>query len=334
MNSPESGQDKASKGTRWPLLTLYVLSPVIGELLSGSAPPAEFFTPFGLTVLFALYGGGTVIVRDLVRRWRRGWASILLMGAAYGIYEEGIVVRSFFDPAWPDLGLLAEYGRWLGVNWVWAVELTVYHAVISITIPIMLVELLFPTHHDDPWLRTPGWIVVSILFLSVVIVGPLAGMRASVPAILGCLMTIGLLVFLARRWPHRAEPRIKPVPPVRAGWFVGLGFLGMLTLPLVYWALPGGGLPVPLTLLAGVGALIVVTSAAWAMGGRAWTDRQRWAMVAGGLLLWIVFAFLQAADNANRPDDTSGMALVGLTFLVFLIALAVRVWKRTSPVRG
>jgi hypothetical protein len=34
-----------------PALALYLLSPVIGELLSGSAPPAEFFTPFGFTVM-------------------------------------------------------------------------------------------------------------------------------------------------------------------------------------------------------------------------------------------------------------------------------------------
>jgi hypothetical protein len=51
------------------------------------------------------------------------------------------MVRSFFNPTWKDLGVLATYGRWLGTNWVWAEWLAIYHAIFSITIPIFLVEL-------------------------------------------------------------------------------------------------------------------------------------------------------------------------------------------------
>ncbi len=59
------------------------------------------------------------------------------MGAAYGIIEEGILVLSFFNPAWKDLGILSSYGRWLGVKWVWAEWLTIYRSIFSITIPIL-----------------------------------------------------------------------------------------------------------------------------------------------------------------------------------------------------
>ena len=38
-----------------PALSLFLLSPIMGELLSGSAPPAEFSTPFGFTVMTLLY---------------------------------------------------------------------------------------------------------------------------------------------------------------------------------------------------------------------------------------------------------------------------------------
>jgi hypothetical protein len=76
------------------------------------------------------------LVRDYARRWQKGWRSILILGAAYGIIEEGIMVRSFFSPTWKDLGLLATYGRWLGTNWVWAEWLAIYHAIFSITILI------------------------------------------------------------------------------------------------------------------------------------------------------------------------------------------------------
>jgi hypothetical protein len=61
---------------------------------------------------------------------------------AYGIYEEGIMVQSFFDPTWIDLGTLAVCGS-VGGNWVWAEHLTLYHALISITVgPVLTGEIL------------------------------------------------------------------------------------------------------------------------------------------------------------------------------------------------
>ena len=99
-----------------PPVTLFFLAPVIAELLSGSAPPAEFFRPIGLAVLTILYGGGAILVREITIRWKKGWISLLVLGAAYGIIEEGLMVKSFFDPNWTDLGILGTYGRWLGVN--------------------------------------------------------------------------------------------------------------------------------------------------------------------------------------------------------------------------
>jgi len=45
---------------------------------------------------------------------------LFVLGAAYGVLEEGLMVKSFFDPNWMDLGVLGSYGLWMGVNWVWA----------------------------------------------------------------------------------------------------------------------------------------------------------------------------------------------------------------------
>lgn len=123
---------------------LFFLAPVMGELLSGSAPPVELFNPFGFMLLTSLYGSGALAIRELRVRWNKGIGTTLLLGAAYAVIEEGLMVASFFNPQWPDIGLLSEYGRWLGVNWIWAVMLTIYHAVYSIAIPIMLVELVYP----------------------------------------------------------------------------------------------------------------------------------------------------------------------------------------------
>ena len=99
-----------------PALVLFFLTPAIGELLSGSAPPAEFFNPITLLLLSSLYGGGALVVRELKIRWNKGYVSMFILGIAYGIIEEGLMAKSFFDPNWIDIGILGVYGRYCGVN--------------------------------------------------------------------------------------------------------------------------------------------------------------------------------------------------------------------------
>ncbi len=40
------------------------MSPAIGDLLSGSSPPLQFFNPVLLLLLVALYGCGALLVRE------------------------------------------------------------------------------------------------------------------------------------------------------------------------------------------------------------------------------------------------------------------------------
>ena len=154
-----------------PALVLLLLAPAVGELLSGSAPPREYFSPLSFALLTALYGCGALLVREAKIRWGKGVGSLLLLGASYGVVEEGVMTASWFNPAWPDLGALGVFGRWLGVNWVWAVELSIYHAVVSVAVPILLVELAYPGRRGESWLG--GWWlrVVALTFSLDVILG-------------------------------------------------------------------------------------------------------------------------------------------------------------------
>ena len=154
-----------------PALALFLLSPAVAELLSGSSPPSEYFTIFGFMMLNLLYGGGAVIAREIKIRWRKGVGSLLLLGASYAVFEEGLMVASFQNPNWMDIGILGEYGRWLGINCVWAVELTYYHAIISICVPVFLVELAYPDQSSLPWLSGRWTKIVAILFLGDIILG-------------------------------------------------------------------------------------------------------------------------------------------------------------------
>ena len=189
-----------------PVVVLFFLSPVIGELLSGSAPPSEFFTVFGFTIMSLLYGGGAVVAREIKIRWRKGVGSLLLIGAAYGILEEGLMVASFQNPTWMDLGVLGVFGRWLGVNWVWAVELTFYHALVSITVPVLLVELLYPERRHLPWLHGRWrWIVPMLLLVDVVaglfIFAEFTGFRPPLPQYLFFVAACLFFLYLANKLP-------------------------------------------------------------------------------------------------------------------------------------
>jgi hypothetical protein len=305
-----------------PVLILYFMAPAIGELLSGSAPPVEFFQPFGLLILPALYGSGAILVRETALRWEKRWPTILVLGLAYGIVEEGLMVKSFFDPAWPDLGVLGVYGRWAGVNWVWSLFLTIYHAVYSIAIPIFLVELLFPERRDERWVGRRGMIALSLLLLVVVLFGFLflTEYRPPVlPYMMAIAATIGLYA-VARRmpthwWTGRIEPRRSPP------WFGLVGFASTTIFFFTHWVLPAIGAPVPLTMLAAVLLVWMVVIVVRRMSGEGgWSDEDKLALVGGALTFFILLAPISELD-ASRPDNPTGMTLVGLVALFFLIWL-------------
>jgi len=315
-----------------PPLVLFLLAPVIAELLSGSAPPAEFFHPTGFWILSILYGGGAILVRELKIRWRQGWLSLLLMGAAYAIIEEVLMVKSFFDPAWMDLGILGSYGRWLEVNWVWSVELTIYHAVVSIAIPIGLTELLFPERRDEPWVSRGVRTTILIFFIADIVVGNMILTRYQ-PSIIHYIVTTAIvagLVILAWRLPRS---QVKPGPSTagRPFWFWLTGFLGTVAFFIIFAALPQTSLPPVVTIMLSIGLVLVVTGLVRRLSGNgmAWDDRQRLALAAGPLTVFILLSPIQEFV-ADRPDNPAGMTLVGLAVLVFVLFLWRRIRMRSG----
>ena len=229
-----------------PALILFLLAPTIGELLSGSAPPSEFFNPISFTLLAILYGGGAILIRELTLRWDKGWPSIFTLGAAYGIIEEGLMVKSFFDPNWMDLDILGSYGRWAGVNWVWSLELTIYHAVFSIAIPILLVSLIFPSRRTEPWVSQRAFRWISLLFVinGLFIFFALTTYRPPVFHFLIAFALVIGLFFLARRLPKTIYSTTE-TSQYHTRRFALVGFLGTLAFFLLNWVLPHTPIPAP-----------------------------------------------------------------------------------------
>ena len=298
---------------------------MIGEGLSGSTPPLAFLNPAVTLLLACLYGSGALLVRDYARRWQKSWRSILILGAAYGIIEEGIMVRSFFSPTWKDLGLLATYGRWLGTNWVWAEWLSIYHAIFSIAIPIFLVELTYPQSKTRIWLSSR----MRILFHGLLVLALILGFFAfpydpGVLAIAGCIAAVVALGWLAKKVPN-ISPKQRNL---KLSWkiLVPLGF----SVPAVFFFFFNSAL---IPLAAGtmiVGGLMVLgyerLLTRWAMNG--FTDLQKLALMTGALCFFALF-FDFILDLFQGRIGTS---VLGVVFIVYLLWIRKNLVARISRI--
>src|SRR4051812_8239956 len=147
-----------------PALVLFFLSPLIAEFLLDDLSLAQLPA---LTALAPFYGGGAILIREILRRSGRGWPSFLLLALAYGLIEEGIADQSLFNPDFLHLRLL-DYG-WvpaLGTSPPWAFYVLGIHIVWSLAVPIGLTESLFAGRRAQPWLGRIGLAMVALLYLA------------------------------------------------------------------------------------------------------------------------------------------------------------------------
>lgn len=310
-----------------PALILFLLAPTVAELLSGSAPPVEFFNPIGFLLLAALYGSGAIVARELRIRWKKGYGSLLLLGAAYGILEEGLAVKSFFDPNWPDLGVLGVFGRWADVNWVWVEMLTIYHAVFSTAIPVLLVELAYPERREIRWVsdRVLKVFVAALGVVTVFIFFVLTPYVPPWPQFLFIIFLMTASIFYAYKLPSNwGSEGFKKLPRPMLLWVIG--FLGTLAFFIVFWI--GPHLASPLIVMV-LGLLLVVGMERFVkrFNWNPLNDMHQLALVSGALSFFIMIAPLQELDK-TRTDNPVGMSLVGIAFLVGLVLFGRQIKRR------
>lgn len=307
-----------------PAIVLFFLAPAIGELLSGSAPPAEFFNPIGLLLLSSLYGSGALLLRELKIRWKKGYVSLFILGAAYGVIEEGLMVKSLFDPEWMDLGVLGVYGRWREVNWVWSEWLIIYHAIFSIVIPVTLVELAYPDRRNERWLNDRKLLSVGVLLCAVTIFGYvfLTAYRPPTPQYFSSAVFVGALFLLAWKIPYETGKNgsLEPWKPTR------LALIGFVV-TLAFFLLFGAGAEMigePLILmLMGVALVFLIFSFLKRCKWNGGTLYHKFSLAAGALGFLIAITPLQELDK-SRPDNPQGMLIVGIVALIMLILLRKR----------
>lgn len=284
-----------------PVLLLLLLTPGIPEYLSSSsAINAIVLNPpmfvFQIVANLGLYGPGALLIHDARVRWKKGWATILLLGVAYGILEEGVALSTLFNPNAGPVGSLGAYGHWLGVNWVWLAGVVPFHAAFSVSLPILLLGLALPETVDKSLLSKKKTVVVSAIlvldvFLLMVLVNQSSGYWMGSRIFILSLLAIGGLVWAARRVSPEAL-----VPPQGAQGLSNraLASIGISFFPVAFLAQALGeksGLPaaVDFFLVLAVQAFYLVF-----LSRRNWRDNQRGAVVLGiGLIVPIaVFGVL------------------------------------------
>lgn len=321
-----------------PVLVLFALAPLVAELLFGATPISRIG---GLLPESLLYGGGALLVRELARRRGAGWGRVALLGAAYGIVEEGLALQSMFNPDLFNAGVVG--GRALGVNWVWSQWTIGYHVVWSIGIPILLAELLFPARRAAPWLGKAGLAAVAALYaLGVLAIGAIfrlfvaPGFAAPLSLMVGAALVAAALVAVALGWPAREKsPAAAPQPGAHApaAWQVALlaalaaaAWFALLDLP---HALREGALALlPMLAALALVAALVVGIRRWS-ASQAWSDLHRLALASGALLISMLFGLLFV--TAGSPVDQLGQGCLSLAALGLLAWFAARLRRRPNP---
>ncbi|MFC4010029.1 hypothetical protein ACFOY2_22570 [Nonomuraea purpurea] len=314
---------------RWAALLLAGLTPVVAELTLGNPPLRQAWL---LLLWMPIYGAGTVLIRELVRRAGRGWAAILLLGAAYGIVEEGLALQALTSPT--IYGVADWAPRILGLNSAYT-ELNIpYHAVFSVALPILLVDLIVPALRHRPYLGRTGLVVAGVVFVlgalvlrwTTAFIDP--GYQVPPAALAAFVLAIAVLAVLALRFvprPPAVVPRTIPAPPVVAclAGVVAFGYLALL-FPFGGARHPaftqGGWVVVPMVAAVLLAVAAGVLLRRWTAHG-GWRDRHSLALASGALVAHTAFGVI--ANGENTTDRVS-LAALGLVMIGLLALLARR----------
>jgi len=270
-----------------------VFAPFLAEFVSGSTPPQAWLLPQVFLIFMAIYGVSALAIREFAIRIHGGPATILILGLAFGVVNEGMAAHSLFNPGWPDVGVLGSYGRWVGVNWLWTEWIVPFHAVWSISFPIFLVGQFWPESRGTPFLSRRWLAGLAPVPVVVAVVSGLlfAGYNLSWGDWVGMFVTILFLVTVAWRFGPRLS-RWRPWPRWSPSAWVGVGAAAAFFLggQVGTWQTPKLG-PYPevgFVLLAGLFALLGAVAAAFDPSPRG--VRARFAFVLTGVGFYVALS--------------------------------------------
>jgi hypothetical protein len=326
------------QSTKWPMAGLLLLSPLIGEYLLGSLPASMIAL---LPLMMAMYGAGAILIREAVRATGGGWASIVLLATAYGLFEEGFVTQSLFNPNYLHLRLL-DFGfvPVLGTALPWAIFVLAIHAVWSITVPIALIESAFPSHRDQAWLGMPGRTLHALAFaIGCALIAAFSYRQVPFMAtpmqftVTGALILALCVAAFKMPKPQATAAAAAPHGAILflASFLAGSAFVLTGRRAESEWHLDW---PTVVALALGIAALFIAFIVAQTRQGQ-WDEPRRFALAAGAFMVYAWIGF-QTDLALHGEADLVGHSILAALLFVVLVLIGVRANRRsnTMPPHG
>jgi hypothetical protein len=265
-----------------------------------------------------------VLIREAARRTGEGWPAIVLLAAAFGVYQAGLVDQSLFNQAYLDdtefAGLVDRASTQvpgLGFSAATALDYVGNHIALSICAPIAVIESFMPAHaRREQWLGTRGLAAVGVLFLlgSLLIFSDAGGRKGFLaePGQLALAAALVLVLIGAALLPRRRRPRHPRAGRVPHPLWVGAVTLGVGATADLLPGWRGLGIRAAAILLAA--SLIML----WARRD-GWGQRQVLAAWAGCLVFAAAGAYTvptyQPASPAQALSSDIAISLITLSLL-------------------
>jgi len=316
-----------------PVLTLVLLPALLIEVLYGSTPLERLYL---VVPEVLVYGCGALLIRTVVRMRGLDWISILVLGIAFAVAEECVILQTSLSPFF-----FGGYGRVFGVNTIYLLASLGYESVWAIMLPILLTEIIFPAGREQPWIGGRGLVIAAVLFVAGSLMAWYSwtqfgiqhfshGQSYNAPAlaVMTAVLVIGVLVALGML-PRAPRPAARRRRRALRPWLMGLA---------AFWlALPWFGLTIVAYAAPPMSPLITIAAGiSWAAGATLvvghWTtgsdfgDRHRLALIIGALTAsWLEGFIIVSSAGAV---DAIGKLVLDLLAIALLVVLARQVKRR------
>ncbi|MBC7278905.1 MAG: hypothetical protein H5T77_20775 [Nocardioides sp.] len=322
---------RRDRGKALQVTGLLVLCGVGAELLAayGDSTGDPGKIAFALVFFGALYGAPALLARELARRLGWGWPSLLLVFAALGTAQAGLIDQSLFS---------ADYGGYegweesreptlipsMGLSGYSAYSFIVGHVIFSFAAPVALAEAWAPARARKPWLGPIGTILAAVAYLiaaAMIVTDPesRSGSAAQLLVTAGvvAVMLLGATLLGRNRRTDHARAGVRG-PAVWLVLVVSLIFAIVPDLMPETWL----GLVLAAATTATLGILILLASRTGA-----WTIRHTAAVGAaylleGGLLAFTYFPLI--GDVEAGPKYANNVVMLLVVVLATWLALRGR----------
>jgi hypothetical protein len=290
------------------------LSAFLPEVCSGNTPITQFFTPTVFAFLAILgYGVPVLLIRELAVRRDLSIAGILIAGFAYGFYNEGLLAKTMIQTSAVPMSTYNNYGDAFGIAIPWALTISLYHALASVLLPILLTHAIFPDLQGKPWVSLYLAFPLAALILafgSFWFMSPFRQPGSLQQLVIFLCILLGG-VGVASRFTEREQlPATPPagVFPILLGLSIVLPFAALSIL---------AALKAPLLLFIAVWCAVVVAYAR-IMTARGWQNPPNMVLFGLGLYMQSVLTAMLVGVGASKAPVP--------TFIAGLVLEAIFVW--------